>query len=476
MVRGFITSAAANLEAKMGNNDDNSVAERPWTNQSISYGMKDLQRRLQNETKVFSVEKVGRPYGRNQVVDELVQGRHRRVMDENGREGLQENHERFFAGDHQLAADVHGQGVRGVDRPYGASTIPWVNSRIDGDFAAMKSNEQRRGQVRPQDEAPWRNSVGDTDLPVQKYGQNRGKGRNDVSANATGGARAANSREDQDLPTGELAKSTARQTLAANMALATKYSKMARKGTTDTDYGQSTQNVTPGKAPILKDVTQAYRNQNATITNVHLANTEAIVKGLREGSASAKRKIADNVIAAGVRNMDLAEKQWSAGRTPMPSADPSTMENVVAAGARNTDLAEKFGQPGRTPMPASDPARVSKQTDVTVHLPAAAKGLEVHSYKGAAPQRMDPVNRGKMTSDFGQQAERASLGKSARNEFLSHTQDQTELSDHANNTFGFTGENAYRAVSGVKTKAVRATQADDDITARDDMNGMGEVF
>ena len=53
-----LTSRAPNLIVRMGNNDDNHVAERPWTNQDIDRGMKDIHRRYRKEARIFSIEKV----------------------------------------------------------------------------------------------------------------------------------------------------------------------------------------------------------------------------------------------------------------------------------------------------------------------------------------------------------------------------------------------------------------------------------
>ncbi|MDE2105867.1 MAG: hypothetical protein KGL39_52075 [Patescibacteria group bacterium] len=440
MMRGFITSQAANLEVRMQDSDDNSIAERPWTAQNLSYAKKQVHNRLKDSTKVFTVEKVGRPYGRNVVLDELVQGTHRRVMHGNGREGLQGEGERFFAGDQRNAADEASDGVRGADRGIDRYGNAKYNARLDGDLTAQRTGQARRGQGLPSDEAPWFNAVGDTDLAVQKYSQST-TGRAVIGPDATGGGRASNTREDQDRQDGEVARSTARQTLGATMAVAAKYGKMSRAGRQDTDYGQSVQAQPLGKSAAQKDVAVAYRSQQAGLVNVHLANTEAIAKGLREGTASAKRKIANQIIAAGARDVALSEGSQPAGRTPVPSGDP---------------------------------ARVQKATEMPMATASAAQGLEVQSYRGAVPQQANPMTYGRMDAPFGSQSIRPSLGKSGVPEFISHTQDQTELG--TTDPFGSQGTNEYRALSGVKTVAVRARQADEDITMRDAQGGMGEVF
>jgi len=63
--RGQMLARAPNLVARMGNNNSDFVAERPWTNQSISYAQKEVFRRAKRNTHVFTVSKDGRPLGRN---------------------------------------------------------------------------------------------------------------------------------------------------------------------------------------------------------------------------------------------------------------------------------------------------------------------------------------------------------------------------------------------------------------------------
>jgi len=59
--RGHITSRASNLTVSMGDNDDHHDAERPWTNQSISYSFKDIHKRVKDNSKIFSIQREGRP-------------------------------------------------------------------------------------------------------------------------------------------------------------------------------------------------------------------------------------------------------------------------------------------------------------------------------------------------------------------------------------------------------------------------------
>lgn len=506
-MRGQISARAAELEARMQNNADQFVAERPWTNQSISYGMKELHRRLRNNTKVFTPQKEGRPYGRNVVVDDLVTGHHRRLQKGDGADGLHDvgpipphpaewmmgedpsaPPERFFASDYGPAAEATEGGSRRVDRRAGADMAPWRNATPDADMAVQLYTATRRGGGPQQDDGPWRHTTGDADLPVQQYGQSRGRGRTDMAPGATGGARTKNASMDHDTEetlTTDAARGTTRQTLGATMALATKYSKLSRAGSQETDHGSSYETDALGRsAPIQRDVAMVYRSQqedtdrrpasavgddeggalggSAGLTpaahperaarsittshanaNPYLANTEAIVRGLREATAGGRRRIAGEVIAAGVRATALAESEREAGRGMAPSSDLSKMTRFI---------------------------------ETPVIRTGAAKGLEVATYKSAAPRVSNRMEHGRTGSQFGRHAETKALGKSGKQEFRSHTHDPAVLGDAPASVFGSNSEVAYRGVTGMSTSAVRPREVGEDITARDSMGGMGEVF
>lgn len=189
-MRGQISARAAELEARMQNNADQFVAERPWTAQSISYGMKEIHRRLRDNTKVFTPQKEGRPYGRNVVVDHLVTGQHRRAQRDEGDDGLHDAAahpsawmlegtdaapERFFASDYGPATEATEGGTKRVDRSASADMAPWRNAAYDTDMPVQMFTATRRGGGPQSDEAPWRHTTGDADLPVQQYGQTREK-------------------------------------------------------------------------------------------------------------------------------------------------------------------------------------------------------------------------------------------------------------------------------------------------------------
>lgn len=447
VMRGHITARAANLEARMLDSDDNFEAERPWTDPSISYGMKEIHRRLQNNTRVFTVQKEGRPWGRNIAMDELAGLRARQIQYWNGQESLDyPGRERFYGSDYQPATDNQGGGIRGVDR---------------------------RGGF---DSAPWRSTAPDGDLAVQDYNQVRSQGRERIGTGSIGGGRKRVAWSDQDIDerlATERARGANRQTLGATMAVAARHRKNTRVGRPDDAPGYSLEMLAMGKAPLARDVTLAYRRQaedterrpagtvqddegvqvggaglrpgtnperamrasETTHPNsvAHLADAEAIVRGLREGTASGRRKIANHVVASGV------------------------MSDIFEGATANQ---------GRSLKPATDYGRLQRFAEVPLTRAAASEGLEVQSYRSAAPvandRRVEHGQAGDQTL-YGSSIEGDVGGKSKIPEFRSHTTDQTELGDADQAVFGMDAAVTGGMAGGAQsTASVRATDWGDE--------------
>ncbi len=342
-IRGQMTARAAELTVAMGDNDDHHVAERPWTNQSISYGMKEMFRRVKGNTKIFSVQKEGRPWGRNVVTNDYAAGWAQNALRvgtmkagdealvyrtgdyEDGPEGHaghsnNQQRERFAAGDHAPATEALSGSVRGAGVDHTAEA------------------------------APWRHATGDVDLGVQAYGQRRGAGRTALGHGAQGGGRVQTSGADQDWASSQRARGANRQVLGASMALAAKSRAAAHGGKADQAYGASlvaynlpgeglapsrdvaalyrhvTEEQSRRPYPMVQDgdggslgsaagLTPAAHPEHAirathtshVSSNPHLANVEAIVSGLRAGDASSRRRIANQVVADGPRGYAPAE-------------------------------------------------------------------------------------------------------------------------------------------------------------------------
>jgi hypothetical protein len=369
-IRGHITARAANLEARMGNNDDNTIAERPWTAQSQSYAMKELHKRVQKNTKVFLTQKEGRPYGRNTVLNDLAQAKKRRIQAASA-----ENKSQFFAGDHKSA-----NGVVGINTGWG----------------------------QPQDTTAAARQISlDADLPFMYYGQVRGGGD---AMQGRGNKALKKTAQDQDYGQSTIARAANSQILAATMANAAKAAAAGHGAKFDTDYGESAANVTFGKAnTAVADVAKAYRNVKedaergsdvgdlshaavgagymptllpsgarvmTTGHSIPSINATAIVRGLREGTAAGRRGIAKHVI-------------------------PTT----------NFKSGLTSGVGGKSVMPSDDTVSIQKHVQVVV----GGDGLTVHNYK-SAPPLVDPsaAAQGSVpANEFGSQKMRESFGKTA---------------------------------------------------------------
>jgi hypothetical protein len=463
VVRGHITSRAANLTVSMGDNDRWHEAERPWTNQSISYGMKELHRRLKNSTRVFTVQKEGRPWGRNVAADAFAGRDLRAAQLGAGGESMAPTTERFygsgparFAGsDYGPAGELYTDGVRGVDGAH------------------------REGAER----APWRHTAGEADLGVQQYGQERGGGRMTFGPGATGGARARAGGSSQDWSESHFARSANRQVLGATMALAARNRAAARSGQLDQapgpgyavrgphgsglaparDVGLAYRRVTEDsvRRPGLQDgeafgpavgITPAAHPERAlravsaaTTPNDHLANVEAIVTGLREGTAASRRRIASQVVADGTRHLAVEEGVPGARRGLRPGADPGS---------------------------------VSVATDMATYRPAAAEGLEVHTYGTAPPRPEHRAALGRGAYDpatWHRQSEALPVGRSQAPGWRSMTQAQTMLGEAPGRVFGGDVDTGgYGGAAPVGPKSLRAGAWSDSAALTDEVGGFAD--
>jgi hypothetical protein len=498
-VRGHITARAANLTVAMGDNDDHALYERPWTGQSISYGMKELHRRLKANTKIFTVSKEGRPWSRNVVTDQFAAGDLRAAQLSTGAEALEYQTEgfhgtapaRFTGGDAGGLSEQFTGGVRGVD-------------------AARRNGAEV---------APWRHTTGDAALGVQQYGQKSGAGRAALGPGAVGGGRARAGRAEQDWAESRRAQSVNRQALGATMALAARHRRALKSGRPDQDPGRSHGPHAPpasGLAPA-RDVARLYRHtveeqarrageiqdgaggelggaaglapardagrlyRNAaedqarrpgaeigdgaggtlgpsagltpaahperaayaarvhTTPNAHLANVESIVAGLREGTAASRRRIASQVVADGARHLAVGGAEPGARRGLRPGAD-------LGRAAQKTEVAPRRGaeaEPGtrRGALPSADAGRIAQMTEMPLRRAAAASGLEVHAYRAAPPPRPDQrVAYGRAADERGAwrpQDEALALGMSqAPGLWRSASQAQHALGDAPERVFG----------------------------------------
>jgi hypothetical protein len=238
-IRGQMATRINELTVRMGNNDDNHIAERPWTGQAISAAMQEVHRRQKASARIFTIQKEGRPWGNNVAGDEFAAGVLRAAAMGAGGESL--GHagdyagaapERFAGGDHGPADEAWTADARGVDA------------------GAMVA-----------DATPWRHTVGEADLGVQQYGQNRGAGRGDTAPGAQGGARLRAQGADQAWGGNARARGTNRRDLGATMAVAARHRRAVKSGAHDQDPGVAYEAAAAGigLAPA-RDVARVYRH------------------------------------------------------------------------------------------------------------------------------------------------------------------------------------------------------------------------
>jgi hypothetical protein len=302
--RGFITAQAANLQVRMGNNDDNHIAERPWTNQSLSYDKKYLQKQQANNLKIFTAQKEGRPNSRNVVTDMPTWGNNQNKIRTSAMKSADES---IRHGDYGEYINIGGE----------------VNQILSNDLQAIKNMKAPSNLNK---------LYTDQDFYTQMDNLQMGMGNNYLSNNVglrrTGFDHIDISAIGED---GLITNGLNKKNLASSMALAAKTAShmknmsshniqnpnidhdnkiMGQKIAKDIsniykqlEYGQkqgeSSEGAHIGGGLIQKRTTDIGKNvihdPNANISQ-RLETVSNIVKGLKENSASSKRKIANQVI------------------------------------------------------------------------------------------------------------------------------------------------------------------------------------
>jgi hypothetical protein len=311
--RDFMVSHASNIEPRMGKNDDNQLAERPWTNQSLSYDKKYIQQLTANNLKVFSSQKEGNPIGRNVNTDLATWGNNQNQIRSSNMGVV--NLDRI-GGDYDEYIELSGQ----------------VNSIIGSNLAHKKASSN-----------VYKN-IADHDFYNSTHNVNIGSGNNMMTNQALKNTRNDHIDIDSISNINSVGDVFNKKSLAASMGLAAKtaamsknsiqhsYNKQGMTSTSDhitnnisdnsngltnvgynyaTDiiniykqvennqkYKDSGENTNQG-GYINKRTTEINKNvihDTSSIAN-RLETVSSIVKGLKENSASSKRKIANEIIS-----------------------------------------------------------------------------------------------------------------------------------------------------------------------------------
>ena len=308
--RAFTTAHVLNIEPSMGKNDDNHEAERPWTNQSISYDKKYIQQLTANSLKIFSSEKEGRPYSRNVTADQDTWGQNQGKIRKSNMDAVTFDK---LAGDYTEYIEIGGQ----------------VNE-ISGRDMQIKDIESIINKFKT-----------DQDFTNNQNNLHIGSGNNKLLFNMSN---TKTDHIDIDSISNINTNGSAfnKQSLAATMGLAAKTAALAKQGmsnykkngmnATNDKYiaeGNDMDNIRQGSNvghDYSNNITEIYKKiengQNykdsteqksqgqgqtqirttdinkKTIFNKlnNLEMTNIIVKGLKENTASSKRKIANEII------------------------------------------------------------------------------------------------------------------------------------------------------------------------------------
>ena len=405
--RDHTYTRARGHETRMGRSvghGDFMDTSRPWGGVSMMYDKKEMQRRTKNHMPWFSSQKEENVRVPNVVSDERYSIRQRSATASGGDEGM-----------HTLSNGSYEQAV-------GREGV--APSRVD--------------RARDSDTSPWRNTTGDTELGVARYGASTRAGRATIGASATGGARTVNTRTETDFGAHARGMAANRQVLVEGMgAAAANRRAKNRQNTGDTDYGKSIQAQAAGRsAPELtRDIARAvYQSRHdqtlraagqiqdheggrqgpgagllppddrqALLHSVeatharaglHLTNAEAMVKSLRNNTSAKIRMVQGQAVAAGALGT--------------PTGEIGT--NIVGGGLR----------------PTGDPRKQAYHSLHQISRPAAA-GLEVHHYGSLSHASLNnPMNAVKEGRNGGFDSARESKttlsgGVSKGPEFLGHS-------------------------------------------------------
>jgi len=315
-MRGFITAHTSNIEPTMGKNDDNHLAERPWTNQSISYDKKYLQKQTANNLKVFSSQKEGNPIGRNINTDEANWGKNQNKI---RKSNMGVSNFDKLGGDYNEYVEFGGQ----------------INATMGADIQNIKKMKAGSNINKHKIDQNFAN---------HKNGLHIGSGNNYYSNNTNLKYTKSDHISIDSIPNiGTNGGVFNKQSLAASMGLAAKnaatskqsinqsYNKQGMTSTNDNMINNEIYDNSNLNAPVgynhAKDIINIYKqiengqkynestegsniggyiqkrttdiNKNVihdknTISN-RLETVSSIVKGLKENSASSKRKIANKI-------------------------------------------------------------------------------------------------------------------------------------------------------------------------------------
>lgn len=459
-----------NHEVRMGKNvghGDFQVADRPWGGAAQSYAMKEGHRRLQKYAKWFSVQKEGRPWGRNVVHDALASKKRRVAAMAHGREGL------------------HVGEARAPEIPTKSGLSPTAGVRVKafsdgahGRFATETGAEnfvsaegggvaRRDINVGAADSAPWRNTEKGAALAVARYSRTAGNRSTFFSEKSTGGAHAVQESQGQELRESRVGPGTNQNVLGEGMGAAAAHRRAARRRA-KTDVGLKKSEVAAARstAALAANLGAAAKAAAIDHSAAQMSLGEEFAAPGRTGGpgdagANRRRAAAAPGASAASRLADATAMVASLHGAQAPQSI-AARETVVAGRLRpGLADAEGFATAGGAQRARDLAGFASKHSEMALRRAAAAGGLEVASYRQLAP-----ADSGGAATAAGLAAGFAAAGKSKAVERLGRSKGpehrgatgsgaQATTSGSDRQTFGRTGDAMYRGATVMGSKNAR---------------------
>jgi hypothetical protein len=426
-VRRAIETRGSNLKVSMGVNDDHHMAERPWTTQSLSYGLKEVHKRLRQNTKIFSPSKLGRAWGRNAVYSSGAIGTSRREQVNNGSAGMIA----YDTTAHDATvSELRGHGIVCEQRSITEKVV------VDADFS--KGVRGRRVGIA---------------TPISSNG---------AMTQLTHGSHA----EVKTTPGSVSNRGNNRDILGMALALATKKCSTLNKHT-DTDFGHGIKNQSPqsGATPnqditsILRNITEGTKRR---ATGVQDGDTSSLGAGLRPSNKliTAQRASKHDAEAAAnvmFNNIEAIAHGLSAAGDVGKIRKKIVSNRAVSAAA---DKENSYVQGGGLIQSADMGALGRKGTNMDVQ---SKKTIETVIYKSKAYQR----NR----TGVGSQATGAGIGQQHQN-VMGRTATpgahnsvanagRVDPTDGVDRKIEATDAFSYGGGAGMGNKSIRADRLDD---------------
>lgn len=401
-MRGHATTRAISLSSRFQESNDSFIADRPWTDVSRSYAMKDLHQRLAGNTKVFTTEKVNYAAGRNIPLEQMLEKHSRRHAIKDGSDGL---------------------FIPEQDQPQKLSAMiseAFTNGRSDSKIPNIKALKKQ-----------W-NSVNDSDLEINVF--KAADSKKSVAQNKHV-SQSTMSRDDGDYGEEHITqeqKKTMARTLSVLMSLATKrFTKEDAENTDSEISAEPTHNRLDNIAghaikntgedqdrqpTILEDDSKDYKSKNPT--------SDSIRGGYNQQGSQDHSKL-------------MGDIQTMIQKMNQPANTRKAHQNI--------DQSVQFGPEHNTVNRGKSVEQINdivsmhmKNINGEVNSAAASKGLEINVYKTSKlPKHKLPNTTSQQMFIDAMNGQMS--GKSKKPEFTAHKTNNSKNDISFNANYSVTG-------------------------------------